>query len=307
MTKIGYLFSGQGSQFTNMGLDLYAQEPEYRAALDQVYTTLGIDLTDPEQLNQPNNVQVAILAMSYGISQILAADGITPQAMMGLSLGEYSALVASGAFQYSDALALVNDRSRYMEEAGARNPGAMAAVLKLAPAMVTDVIAELPDVYPANYNTASQTVIGGTIAGVEQATGALQAVGAKRVVPLPVSVASHTPLMQPASEQLQQRLLTMAVHEWTVPVISNTTQAPFNSASLKATLAQQLVRPTHFQADLEYLHAHTDVDTLIEIGPGDTLTRFAKKTVPALTTYHVDSLATLAKVRAELSTTEVSK
>ncbi|USS84778.1 ACP S-malonyltransferase [Fructilactobacillus myrtifloralis] len=306
MTNVGYLFSGQGSQFPEMGLDLYTQEPQYRAALDQVHTTLGIDLTDPEQLNHPQNVQVAILAMSYGISQILAADGITPQAMMGLSLGEYSALVASGAFQYPDALALVHDRSHYMEEAGAQNPGAMAAVLKLAPETVTEVVADLPDVYPANYNTASQTVIGGTTAGIAHATLVLQAAGAKRVVQLPVAVASHTPLMQPASDQLQQRLQAVPVHDWTVPVISNTTQVPFTAATLKATLTQQLVRPTHFQADLEYLHAHTAVDTLIEIGPGDTLTRFAKKTVPELTTYHVDSVATLAKVRAELNT-EVSK
>ncbi|USS87148.1 ACP S-malonyltransferase [Fructilactobacillus cliffordii] len=306
MTKIGYLFSGQGSQFPDMGMDLYKAEPLYRTAIDQVQTTLGIDLTDAQQLNDSNNVQVAILAMSYGISQVLAAASLVPQAMMGLSLGEYSALVASGALAYPDALALVHDRSRYMAEAGAAQPGSMAAVLKLDPQTVTEVVNGLPDVYPANYNTPVQTVIGGTKSGVAAATEQLKAAGAKRVVPLPVAVASHTPLMQSASAKLQRRLETVPVHEWTVPVISNTTEQPFTSETLKATLTHQLVQPTHFQSDLEYLNHMTNVDTLVEIGPGETLTRFAKKIVPDLASYHVDSVATLAKVQAELQT-EVTK
>ncbi|USS87981.1 ACP S-malonyltransferase [Fructilactobacillus hinvesii] len=304
MTKVGYLFSGQGSQFKDMGLDLYKEEPLYRKAIDQVQTTLGIDLTDSNQLNQPANVQVAILAMSQGITQVLSATGIRPQAMVGLSLGEYSALVAGGAFAYPDALALVNDRSRYMAEAGAAQPGSMAAVLKLAPERVTEIVDDIPDVYPANYNTATQTVIGGTKPGVLAATAKLKEAGAKRIVPLPVAVASHTPLMQPASTRLQQRLTTVPVHNWTVPILSNTTAVPFSEDTLKETLTQQLIRPTHFQADLEYIQQHLDVETLIEIGPGETLTRFAKKTLPGITTYHVDSVATLQQVRDALQTEE---
>ncbi|WP_413628194.1 ACP S-malonyltransferase [Fructilactobacillus vespulae] len=297
MKKIGYLFSGQGSQFEKMGQDLYASEPTYRQVIDEASSVLDLDLADESVMDDPKNVQVAILAMSYGIYCTVKNQFPKAQAMLGLSLGEYGALVASGALDFKTALLLVRDRSQYMAEAGAANPGSMAAVLKLAPEKVAAVCAEIAGVYPANYNTATQTVIGGETSSVQTAITTLKEAGAKRVVPLKVAVASHTPLMQSASDKLATRLQDVNFSEFTIPVISNTTGRQFEKDSVKATLRDQLIKPTHFATDLEYLNDQFEVDTLIEIGPGDTLSRFAKKTLKGINTYQVDSVASLNQVQ----------
>lgn len=302
MRKIGYLFSGQGSQFAKMGNDLYQSEATYRQVIDEASTVLGIDLSNSEMMDDPQNVQMAILAMSFGIYQTISQKLPSAQAMVGLSLGEYSALVASGALDFKAAIALVKDRSHYMEQAGLQNPGSMAAILKLDPEKVTQVCHSIDGAYPANYNTATQTVIGGTKAGVAAASTALKVAGAKRVIPLKVAVASHTPLMQTASDRLAQRLAEVQFSEFKVPVISNTTAQPFNEATVKTTLSEQLIKPTHFAADLNYLQEHFGIDTLIEIGPGDTLSKFAKKTLTGIETYHIDNVATLNEVKAALET-----
>ncbi|WP_395319381.1 ACP S-malonyltransferase [Fructilactobacillus frigidiflavus] len=302
MRKIGYLFSGQGSQFANMGADLYQSEPAYRQAIDEAAAVLEIDLTNPEIMDDPQNVQIAILAMSFGIYQTIAKDLPQAEVMAGLSLGEYSALVASGALDYKTAIALVKDRSQYMDQAGTNHPGSMAAILKLDPEKVAQVCQSISGAYPANYNTATQTVIGGTATGVSQASEALKTAGAKRVVPLKVAVASHTPLMQEASDRLARRLTEVSFNQFKVPVISNTTAEPFSADNVKTTLKEQLIKPTHFAADLAYMKAHFNVDTLIEIGPGDTLSKFAKKTLKGIETYHIDNVATLNEVRTALET-----
>lgn len=302
MRKIGYLFSGQGSQFANMGADLYQSEPAYRQAIDEAAAVLGMDLTNPEVMYDPKNVQMAILAMSFGIYQTIAKDLSQAEVMAGLSLGEYSALVASGALDYKTAIDLVKDRSHYMEQAGTNHPGSMAAILKLDPEKVTEICQSISGAYPANYNTATQTVIGGTTDGVSQASESLKTAGAKRVVPLKVAVASHTPLMQEASDKLARRLTDVQFDQFKVPVISNTTAEPFSAETVKTTLKEQLIKPTHFAADLDYMKAHFNVDTLIEIGPGDTLSKFAKKTLKGIETYHIDNVATLNEVRTALET-----
>lgn len=302
MKKIGYLFSGQGSQFPNMGTDLYQSESAYRDVIDEASTVLGIDLADTENMDDPKNVQMAILAMEIGIYQTIANHLPKAEVMMGLSLGEYSALVASGALNFKDAVDLVKDRSHYMADAGIQNPGSMAAILKLDPQIVTEICQSISGAYPANYNTNVQTVIGGTEAGVQAANAALKAAGAKRVVPLKVAVASHTPLMMEASNNLAKRLETVHFNDFVVPVISNTTVKPFNKPTVKATLQNQLIKPTHFAEDLNFLQAHFPVDALIEIGPGETLTKFAKKTLKGIETYHIDSVATLNEVQTALET-----
>ncbi|ANZ57802.1 ACP S-malonyltransferase [Fructilactobacillus lindneri] len=302
MAKIGYLFSGQGSQFPGMGSDLYQAEPKYQQVIDTASEVLNIDLSDLSVIDDPNNVQVAILAMSYGIYQTIVDDFPMAQGMIGLSLGEYSALTASQSLDFSQGISLVHDRSHYMDEAGQQNPGAMAAVLKINPQKVIEICNEVTGAYPANFNTTAQTVIGGTKSGVKTASEELKAAGAKRVVPLKVAVASHTPLMQPASDQLAKRLQTVEFNNPVVPVISNTTTKPFTAANVKATLRDQLIKPTHFSADLEELRKLKGFDTLIEIGPGETLSRFAKKTLQGIKTYHIDSVASLQQVREELKT-----
>ncbi|KRN12864.1 (acyl-carrier-protein) S-malonyltransferase [Fructilactobacillus fructivorans] len=298
--KIGYLFSGQGQQFPGMGSDLYQNNDTYRNIVDTASRTLNLDLSDPKVFDDPENTQVAILTMSYGIYRILADQLPKAQAMVGLSLGEYSALVSAKALSFQSGLKLVRDRSHYMDEAGKQNPGSMAAVLKIDPDVVVDVTSKIDGAYPANFNTSEQTVIGGTKAGVEKASVILKERGAKRVVPLKVAVSSHTPLMQLASDLLAKRMENVAFKTPTIPVISNTDVDLFNENNLADTLTRQLVNPTHFREDLELMINNYGVDTLIEIGPGNTLTKFVKKTLKDVNAYSVDSLKKLTDLQEKL-------
>ncbi|MFD1124339.1 ACP S-malonyltransferase [Lentilactobacillus raoultii] len=300
--KLSYLFSGQGKQFAEMGQDLYRQEPLYRHTIDEASEILGLQLSDPAVMDAPENTQVAIVAMSTGIYRILEAEIGAPVGAAGLSLGEYSALIAARGIQFEAALPLVRDRSRYMAQAGQHHPGKMAAVLKANPDVVEEacrVGSQAGDIYPANYNTTSQIVIGGSEDGLAAATDYLHEHGIKRVVPLKMSVASHTPFMQEASELLADRIKKVAFHDLKFPVISNTTKQPFKLEEIKQTLTEQLVKPTHFVDCLQLLHK-MDSQAMIEIGPGDTLMKFAAKTIPNVTTYHIDSVETLNNVRANV-------
>lgn len=296
--KLGYLFSGQGSQFAQMGQDLYQQEPAYQKTVDKASSVLGLDLANSAVFDDPDNVQVAILTMSVGINNILQADGFTASMATGLSLGEYSALVANQMLEFDEALQLVADRTRYMAQAGEQNPGKMAAVLRADYATVAAVVADFTDVVIANYNADDQLVIGGNPEQMDQAIGALKAAGVKKVMPLKVAVASHTPLMQPAQVQLAQRLQAVTVNPAQFAVISNTTKQPFTQATLKSTLADQLVQPTHFKDCVQIVG--DQVDLLVELGPGKTLTKLATKNVKDTPAYHVDSVATLNELRTQL-------
>ncbi|UQS87426.1 ACP S-malonyltransferase [Nicoliella spurrieriana] len=293
-----YLFSGQGSQFANMGQDLYQTEPLYKQTVDEASDVLNLDLADPKNFDDPANVQIAILTMSTGIARLLDAQLPMPKAMFGLSLGEYSALVSAKALSFQSGLKLVQDRSRYMDAAGRANPGAMAAVLNLAPDVVASVCDAIDGVYPANFNTEKQTVIGGQADAVAQASVALKQQGAKRVVPLKVAVASHTPLMQPASEQLATRLASVEFDAPQTTVLSNTLVAPFTKENLKDTLVKQLVSPTHFMGDVQAAD-QLGVDAFVEIGPGNTLSKLAKKTAKK-PTFNIESVDTLNDFRAKL-------
>ncbi len=300
--KLGYLFSGQGKQFDGMGADLYQQEPLYRQAIDEASETLQLDLSRPEVMSDMANVQVAIVAMSIGIKRVLEATFGSPVAAAGLSLGEYSALISARGIQFKDALPLIRDRNQYMDRAGENHPGQMAAVLKANPDLVLEACrfgSQVGEVYPANFNTTAQIVLGGSAAGVSAATDYLHEHGIKRVIPLKMTVASHTPFMQEASDLLAKRIKTVQFHEFKYPVISNTTKQPFELATIKQTLVDQLVNPTHFVDDLQYLHG-MGIQTFIEIGPGDTLMKFALKSLPNVQAYHIDSLETLNEVRTNM-------
>ncbi|GHP14712.1 malonyl CoA-acyl carrier protein transacylase [Lentilactobacillus fungorum] len=300
--KLGYLFSGQGKQFANMGQDLYQQEPKYRQAIDEASEALNMDMSATDVFDDPNNTQTAIVAMSTGIDRILTADGLKPIGATGLSLGEYSALVAAGGLEFAEALRLVQDRSHYMAKAGMDHPGKMAAVLKANSTLVHQAIevgAQQGEIYPANYNTDSQIVIGGSPAGLQAATEYLHEHGIKRVVPLKMSVASHTPFMQTAADQLANRIKDVSISPLKFPVVSNTTAQPFEVANLKQTLVDQLVNPTHFYDCLQQL-IKLSATTFVELGPGDTLMKFAKKAVGSEAVFHIDSLDTLNDFRAKM-------
>lgn len=285
-----------------MGQDIYQQESIYRDTIEAASDILHLDLRNPDVMSDPKNTQVAIVTMSTGIYRILEKDVGAPIGAAGLSLGEYSALIAARGIQFEDALPLVHDRSQYMDRAGQNHPGKMAAVLKANPDIVREacrVGSQAGEIYPANYNTTSQIVIGGSEAGLAAATDFLHEHGIKRVVPLKMTVASHTPFMQEASDLLADRVVNVAFHDFKFPVISNTTKQPFELAHVKQTLVDQLVNPTYFVDCLQALH-NLDSQAMIEIGPGDTLIKFALKSIPNVQAYHVDSVATLNEVRTNM-------
>ncbi|QBP17695.1 ACP S-malonyltransferase [Acetilactobacillus jinshanensis] len=290
--KLGFLFAGQGSQFKNMGQDLYKDQPLYKQTIDQASKILGMDMSDPKVFDDINNAQVAILTMSYAIYRILRTKLPEPAAMVGLSLGEYSALISAGSLSFEDGLKLVHDRSHYMDEAGAKHPGAMAAVLKTDPSKVKAICDTVDGAYPCNYNTATQTVIGGTKEGIKAARKALKAHGIRIVIPLKVAVASHTPLMQLASDLLAKRMAKMTFAAPKTTVMSNTLAKPFTQQNIKPTLIKQLVNPTHFAQDVAALKP-MHLDGLVEVGPGHTLSHLAHKTLPDVKNYRVDSVKTL--------------
>ena len=297
--KLGFLFAGQGSQFKNMGQDLYQDQPLYKQTVDQASRVLHMDLTDPKVFDDLNNAQVAILTMSCGINRILQKKLPAPVAMVGLSLGEYSALVSAKALSFVTGIRLIKDRSHYMDEAGRLHPGAMAAVLGADPQAVKSICDHVKGAYPCNYNTATQTVIGGTNAGVKAARQALKAHGIKIVIPLKVAVPSHTPLMQLASDKLKQRMKNIDFKAPQITVMSNTLGKPFTQDNIKPTLVQQLINPTHFRADIAALKP-LHLDALVEVGPGHTLSKLAHKTLPGVKNYHVDSVKTLQAVVNQL-------
>lgn len=301
MVRAAYLFSGQGQQFEGMGMDLYESEPAYRTLVDDASKILNQDFSKQEVIDNPDNLQLSIVILSLGVERILRNEKITLNEFLGLSLGEYSALIAAGSFSMQDGLKVVADRGQYMAEAGQKHPGQMVAVLNATQDVMEQAMVaarKLGEVYPANYNTPKQTVFGGNASGIAEFSRLLKAAGVKRVVPLKMSVASHTPFMKSASVQLAQRLRDVKVNQPNVTVISNTIKSEFTAENIKQTLVDQLVNPTHF-TDCLAMVENSPIDCLVEIGPGKALSGFAKKTLKNkdLPIFNVYDVETLQKLR----------
>ncbi|WP_054749263.1 ACP S-malonyltransferase [Lacticaseibacillus thailandensis] len=236
--------------------------------------------------------------MSVGIAALLGAELPAPVAVMGLSLGEYAALTAAGSLSLPDGVRVVADRARWMQTAGDQVPGKMAAVMTDQVSTVQTLVQALPGVYVANKNAPRQIVVGGQVAAVDRLLAELAARGIKRVRSLNV-VASHTPLMQTAADRLAARLQAVHLAPPRIPVISNTTGKPFTTATVKATLVNQLTHTTNFAGGLLAL-ADLGVDQFVEIGPGRTLSGFVRQTLPRAARYQVHDVATFNQVRTEL-------
>lgn len=302
--KLGLLMSGQGAQQVGMGADLYANLPEYQETIDRASELLGYDVmativNSEDNIKQTKYTQPAILAMSMGIYNALSDVMPKPAAALGLSLGEYSALTAAGAMTFEQAMCIIKDRGAYMQAAGDANPGKMVAVMTDEQDMVVATLEKLQAagkrVYPANFNTFNQLVIGGIEADVNDAMAVLTEAGVSRMVELPVSGAFHTPLLQTAADQLAVRLTDETFNTPEFAVYSNTTGQKFDD--VKATLLQQITSPTYFAQALQAM-VDDGVDTLIEFGPSDTLMKFAKKIVGKdVKRYCVKDLASFNEVR----------
>lgn len=284
MTKTAFLFAGQGAQSLGMAKDLYDTYPIVRDTFDQASAILGYDLRalidgDEEKLNITRYTQPAILTTSVAIYRLLEEKGITPDAVAGLSLGEYSALVASGALDFETAVALVAKRGAYMEEAAPAGSGKMVAVMNTDVALIEEACqkaSEVGIVSPANYNTPGQIVIGGEAQAVDAAVAFLKEAGAKRLIPLKVSGPFHTAILAPASERLAEALETVNFEAFTIPLVGNTEAQVMTKDRIKELLARQVKEPVRFYDSIATMQ-ELGVDRYIEIGPGKVLSGFMRK------------------------------
>jgi len=282
--KIGFLFAAQGAQYLGMGRDLFEQEAIVRKTFRQACDVLGFDLTElifakEEKLNQTRYTQPAILTVSVAFWRLLEERGIKADAVAGLSLGEYSAMVASGALDFRDAVKLVAKRGKFMTEATPAGTTKMVAVLNAKRGLVEEICqraSEFGVVSPANYNTPSQIVIGGEVAAVDKAVLMLKEAGVKRLVELKVSGAFHTALLACASEKLARALLEVDFQEFKIPLVSNVTAQVMQFAEIKDLLVRQIKSPVYFDESIVKMKK-MGVDTFIEIGPGKVLSGFVRK------------------------------
>ncbi|MDH6363642.1 [acyl-carrier-protein] S-malonyltransferase [Enterococcus sp. PF1-24] len=306
--KTAFLFSGQGAQYVGMGQELFQAEAVVRQTFEEASDALGYDVAklcfeENPQLNQTEYTQPAILTVSVAFLRVLQAKKYPYVAVAGLSLGEYSALIASGALSFTDGIRLIAKRGKYMANAAPAGVGKMVAVMNTPVELIEESCQEASEVgivSPANYNTPQQIVIGGEVAAVDRAVEILAAKGAKRMIPLNVSGPFHTALLQPAAEQLREALAEIYFSEMQVPVISNTTAKIMQPAEIKNLLEQQVMSPVRFFESIATLR-ELGVDTMVEIGPGKTLSGFIRKIDKSIAISRVEDLATLAETEVLLN------
>ncbi|MDG5788228.1 ACP S-malonyltransferase [Evansella sp. AB-P1] len=287
MSKIALLFPGQGSQQVGMGKELSESYPICHQVFSKADEVLNESLSslifngDEEELKRTENTQPALLTTSIGIWEILKEKGIQADFAAGHSLGEYSALVASGAISFEDACLAVRKRGQWMEEAVPKGKGTMAAILGMDRDTLVGVTKEITEtvdvVEPANFNCPGQIVISGTVAGVQGASELAKEKGAKRIIPLSVSGPFHSSLMKPAAEKMKDHLTNITLNEPSNPVIANVTaKAVKEPEAIRQYLYEQIYSPVLWEDTIETL-VNEGVNTFVELGPGKVLSGLVKK------------------------------
>ncbi|SVK51637.1 fabD [Acinetobacter baumannii] len=304
MTQFAFVFPGQGSQAVGMLAELAAQFPIVEETFGEASSALGYDLWQlvqqgpAEELNKTWQTQPALLAASVAIFRVWQQQGgKAPALMAGHSLGEYSALVCAGVLDFKAAIRLVELRGKLMQEAVPEGTGAMYAIIGLdndAIAKACEESAQGQVVSPVNFNSPGQVVIAGNKEAVERAGAACKAAGAKRALPLPVSVPSHCALMKPAADKLAVALQDITFNAPQVPVVNNVDVRPENDPeAIRSALVRQLYSPVRWTESVEFIAAQ-GVTSLLEVGPGKVLTGLTKRIVDTLTAAAVNDTASLS-------------
>ena len=301
MSRIAFIFPGQGAQTAGMGKDFYEQTETARGVFDEATRLLGFSV--PELCFEPNDrlditeyTQAAMVTTSIAMMKVfMERTGIRPDVAAGLSLGEYCALAAAGVMSEADAITTVRQRGILMQEAVPAGVGAMAAVLAMDAAAIETVIAPIEGVQIANYNCPGQIVISGLKEAVETAGEKLKEAGAKRVIPLNVSGPFHSRMLTEAGRKLGEVLEKTEVHTPRIPYVANVTaQYVTDAAQVKPLLEQQVYSSVRWQQSVETMLAD-GVDTFIEIGPGKTLSGFVKKISRDVKVLNIEKMEDLEK------------
>jgi [acyl-carrier-protein] S-malonyltransferase len=304
MSKIAFVFPGQGAQYTGMAKDFYEKFPVSREVFEKASKVSGLDIKtlcfeENENLNITEYTQIAMLTAEIAILRAVEEAGIHSQVNAGLSLGEYGALAASGVMREEDAFAIVRKRGILMQEAYPTG-GAMSAILGTDAELIEKICEETPGIVSiANYNCPGQIVITGEEKAVLTAGEALKAAGARRVIPLKVSGPFHCELLKEAGKKLGEELEKIEIQTFAIPYVTNmTAQYVTESDQVKNLLVKQVSSSVRWQQCVEQM-INDGVDTFIEIGPGKTLTGFLKKINRNVKALHIEKIEDLEAVRKE--------
>jgi [acyl-carrier-protein] S-malonyltransferase len=309
MSKIAFVFPGQGSQTVGMCKAFYDEYAVVRDIFAEADEALGYSISKlcfegpTEDLQLTANTQPAILTASTACGAVLREHGIACEVAAGHSLGEYSALVSVGAMRFADAVVAVHKRGQFMQEAVPVGEGSMAAVLGLESEKIVEICKAVEAEYGAavqavNFNCPGQVVIAGAVAPVNKAIEALKAAGAKRAVLLPVSAPFHSTLMQPAADRLAEVLAPMEIKNIAIPVVANVTAQEVTSGEeIKRLLIKQAASPVLWETSVRNMVAN-GVDIFVEVGPGKVLTGFTKKIAKGMTALNIEDPASLEKTLA---------
>ena len=309
MSRIAFIYPGQGAQVCGMGQDFYEQTETGKKVFDLATEILGFSLPElcfekNDRLDITEYTQAAMVTTSIAMTKVLEENGVKPDVTAGLSLGEYCALYAAGVMSEKDAIATVRQRGILMQEAVPVGQGAMAAVLAMDASAIEEVIADIDGVQIANYNCPGQIVISGKKEAVETACEKLKEAGAKRTIMLNVSGPFHSKMLTGAGEKLGEVLASVEVHKPQIPYVANVTAAYVTEADeVKPLLTMQVSSSVRWQQSVETMLAD-GVDTFIEIGPGKTLAGFMRKIDRSAKVYNVEKLEDVQKVVEALSAQE---
>ncbi|MDI6825270.1 MAG: ACP S-malonyltransferase [Bacillota bacterium] len=303
--RVAFLFPGQGAQYVGMGEDLYREYPVVREVFARAGRAAGLDLEElcfrgpAEQLNLTEHTQPAVLTVSWAVTQVLAAHGVVPDAAAGLSLGEYTALVAARALDFEEAVALVRRRGRYMQEAVPPGEGAMAAIMGMGAREVEEICRRAQNegvVEPVNYNCPGQIVVAGHAGAVREAMRLAREAGARRVQELAVSAPFHSSLMLPARRRLAVDLAATRIADPALPVVANVHADYARSGEeVRRLLEEQVDHPVRWEDCVRRLVAD-GVGLFVEAGPGTVLAGFCRRICPEVPVFSVGDLPSLERL-----------